>query len=67
MAKSILERLLGGDSTLGTNGLRPQVNTVAGENGVESLLGESNLDLNDGKTPTDTYKNTAPEGQSGKV
>lgn len=66
MATSILDKLLNGDSSLGTNGQTPPINTVAGENGVESLLAESNLDLNDGATPP-TYKNQAPEGQAGRI
>lgn len=66
MATSILDKLQKGDSTLGFNGSTPQVNTVAGENGVESLLAQSNLDLNDGVTPV-TYRDKAPEGQAGRV
>ncbi len=62
----LLDKLLDGDSTLGTNGQTPQVNTVAGENGVENLLGDSVLDANDGATPPQ-YKNSAPEGQAGRV
>jgi len=65
-ANGILDKLLNGESSLGTNGQTPQVNTVAGENGVESLLAASVLDLNDGATPT-TYKDSAPEGQAGRV
>lgn len=61
----ILNRLLSGDSTLGYNGIQPIANTVAGENGVQSLLGGSDLSLN-GLTPI-TYQQTAPEGQSGRV
>lgn len=61
----ILDRLLSGGSTLGYNGIQPIANTVAGENGVQSLLSESTLDL-DGLTPI-TYQQTAPEGQGGRV
>lgn len=63
---SILAKLQKGDSPLGFNGQTPQVNTVAGENGVASLLANSNLDLNDGQTPV-TYRDKAPEGQAGRV
>jgi len=66
-ATGILAKLKAGGSSLGFNGETPIVNTVAGENGVESLLADSNLDLNDGQTPSNTYKNTAPEGQSGRI
>jgi len=62
----LLNKLLGGDSTLGTNGQTPQVNTVAGENGVENLLADSVLDRNDGNTP-EQYKDSAPEGQGGRI
>ena len=66
MPNGLLDKLLNGASTLGTNGERPQVNTVAGENGVESLLSDSTLDRNDGQTP-ETYRDSAPEGQAGRV
>jgi len=66
MADGILDKLLKGDSSLGTNGQTPQVNTTAGENGVESLLASSTLDLNDGATPQ-TYADKAPEGQAGRI
>lgn len=66
MAKSLLEKLLGGESDLGTNGERPIANTVAGENGVANMLAESDLDLNDGETP-ETYRDRAPEGQGGRI
>ena len=60
----LLDKLLNGDSTISTNGVTPPINTVAGENGVESLLDSSTLDL-DGQRPT-TYAETAPEGQAGR-
>jgi len=63
---SILAKLQKGDSSLGFNGQTPNVNTVAGANGVVSLLANSNLDLNNGQTPV-TYKDKAPEGQAGRV
>ena len=66
MANSILSKLQKGDSSLGFNGGTPSINTVAGENGVQSLLKDSSLDLNDGKTPL-TYKDKAPEGQAGRI
>jgi len=62
----LLQKLLNGDSTFGFGGDQPIINTVAGENGVESLLGESTLDLNNGETPQ-TYADQAPEGQSGRI
>lgn len=61
----LLAKLQSGDSTLGFNGETPPINTVAGENGVVTLLSNSELDL-DGQTPT-KYSDTAPEGQGGKV
>ena len=61
----LLDKLLSGESTISTNGATPIINTVAGENGVESLLDSSTLDL-DGQRPT-TYADTAPEGQAGRI
>jgi len=61
----LLDRLKSGQSTLGLNGEQPPINTVAGENGVATLLSRSELDLN-GQTPT-KYSDTAPESQGGKV
>ena len=61
----LLDLLTKGASSLGFGGSTPPINTVAGENGVTSLLSESSLDL-DGKTPV-KYSDTAPEGQGGKV
>jgi len=65
MAKSILEKLLGGDSTLGTNGERPETTRVVEGYGIESQLDESTLNVKD-NTPT-KYTDTAPEGQSGRI
>ena len=61
----LLQKLLNGDSSISTNGETPPINTVAGENGVESLLESSTLDL-DGQTPP-KYSDNAPEGQSGRI
>tara|TARA_R110002167_G_scaffold92232_4_gene247805 strand:- start:6254 stop:6454 length:201 start_codon:yes stop_codon:yes gene_type:complete len=61
----LLKKLLDGDSTISTHGLTPIINTVAGENGVESLLDESTLDLDGVRPPT--YSDNAPEGQSGRI
>lgn len=66
MANGLLQKLLKGDSSLGNNGAQPSTNTVAGANGVVSLLANSSLDLNDGATPQ-TYADKAPEGQAGRV
>ena len=52
----LLQKLLNGDSTVSTNGETPIINTIAGENGVESLLDSSTLD-----------SDNAPEGQSGRI
>lgn len=62
---SILERVLDGDSILSTNGEKPMINTTAGENNLETLLGGSVLHMN-GETPT-KYADKAPEGQSGRI
>ena len=63
--KSILERVLGGESSLSTNGEQPQINTTAGENDLVSLLEGSSLHMN-GETPP-KYSDNAPEGQSGRI
>lgn len=62
---SILDRVLGGDSILSTNGEQPIINTTAGENNVEKLLAGSALSMN-GETPA-KYADSAPEGQSGRI
>ena len=61
----ILEKLLGGASSLSTNGEPPQINTTAGENNTDRFFKGSVLDL-DGITP-EKYKDKAPEGQSGRI
>lgn len=61
----LLQKLLNGGSTISTNGETPPINTVAGENGVESLLDSSTLDLDGIRPPT--YADNAPEGQSGRI
>ena len=63
--KSILERVLGGESSLSTSGEQPQTNTTAGENDLVSLLEGSSLHMN-GETPP-KYSDNAPEGQSGRI
>ena len=63
--KSILERVLGGESSLSTNGEQPQINTTAGENDLVSLLEGSSLHMN-GETPP-KYSDNAPKGQSGRI
>lgn len=40
--------------------------TYTGQTKLANLLPKSTLDL-DGKTPKNTYKNTAPENQSGRI
>ena len=62
---SILDRVLGGDSTLSTNGEQPMINTNAGENTIQRFFEGSNLDM-DGETPI-KYSDKAPEGQSGRI
>lgn len=61
----ILEKLLGGVSSLSTDGEQPQINTTAGENNVDRFFAGSVLDLN-GEDPA-KYKDQAPEGQSGRI
>jgi hypothetical protein len=61
----LLDKLKSGNSTLGLNGEKPTPNQVAGGITPNAFLEGSNLDLN-GTTP-ETYADTAPEGQGGKV
>ena len=61
----ILDRLKKGDSTLSTSGLKPMSNTVAGENKVTEFFKGTSLGLS-GAAPQ-SYKDKAPEGQSGRI
>ena len=63
--KSILEKVLNGESSLSTNGLPPQITTTAGENDLLALLEGSSLHMN-GETP-EKYSDKAPENQSGRI
>ncbi len=62
---SILEKVLNGESSLSTNGEKPEIVTTAGENDLLELLEGSSLHMN-GETPS-KYSDSAPEGQSGRI
>lgn len=68
---ALIDKLI--NSPLGLKGEKPELvastptvgvhvsDKTRGNQGDETYLRSSNLDL-DGKTPTDTYRKTAPEG-----